>query len=188
MAYINLLPWREECRNEKKREFIVISGGATIVAALVVLLVHLQVAGMIDRQMQRNLYIEQATAKLDDKIKEIQELNKVKSQLLARMNVIQELQGSRSLSVHLLDELVTTVPEGLHLSSFKQDREVLRMEGVAQSNARVSAYMRNIERSEWMMTPMLDVIESEELNRHRVAQFSLHAKQELKYDKDGFEE
>lgn len=188
MAYINLLPWREELRNEKKREFVVISGGAAIVTALVFLLVHIQIAGMIDWQMQRNAYIEQATSKLDEKIKEIQELNKVRTQLLARMNVIQELQGSRSLSVHLLDELVTTVPEGLNLSSFKQDRDRLEMSGVAQSNARVSAYMRSIERSDWMKKPVLDVIESEELNRHRIAQFSLHALQESKREDSGVEE
>lgn len=188
MAHINLLPWREDLRNEQRHEFGMLVGGAAVVAALLVLLAHMQVSGVVNYQNQRNAYLEQATSVLDKKIREIKTLSKVKAQLLARMDVIQELQGSRSLSVHLLDELVTTVPEGLHLSSLKQVGDLLEVEGVAQSNARVSAYMRNIEASEWMQTPVLNVIESKEKNRHRVAQFSLRAKQESQRDKNRIEE
>jgi len=175
MAYINLLPWREKKRKEKQQEFAVLSAGVAVLAAAIWGLVHIQVNGLIDAQEQRNRFLEKEIAMVEDQIKEIKALESTKENLLARMNVIQELQSNRPLSVHLMDELVRTLPDGVHLTAFVQKGNSLQMQGEAQSNARVSAYMRNIEDSEWLDNPVLDVIETVRVDRSRIAKFTLHA-------------
>lgn len=180
MARINLLPWREEQRKEKQREFAFTMAGAAIVGGLLVLMAHLQINGMIESQNVRNQFIEGEIVKLDKRIAEIRELESTKTKLLARMNVIQQLQSNRPLSVHLMDEMVRTLPEGAYLNKIEQKGGDLTFTGVAQSNARVSAYMRNIDGSAWLSKPKLDVIQTETEQRKRVAKFNLQALQNSK--------
>ena len=177
MAHINLLPWREELRKEKQQQFAVIGAGTAIVGGLLILLTHMQMNGLIDQQNNRNKFLDTEIAALDKKIAKIKDLEKTKTALLARMDIIQQLQHSRPQSVHLMDELVYTLPDGVFLNSISQIGSSLTMSGVAQSNARVSAYMRNIDSSQWMGKPRLDVIETKEDNNRRTATFVLRANQ-----------
>jgi len=177
MARINLLPWREELRKQKQREFGLMSGGALVIAGLIVLFTHLHVDGLINDQNQRNAFLQNEINLLNERIGRIKELEAMKQDLLARMNVIQELQSSRPESVHLLDELVRTIPDGVFLNKLTQRDRRLTMNGIAQSNARVSDYMRNIDSSEWLSDPRLDLIKTSQANRRRIANFSLRGNQ-----------
>lgn len=177
MARINLLPWRDELRKQKQREFGITTISSIVIAALVVLLAHLHVEGLISNQNQRNTYLESEITILNKRIGRIRELEAMKDNLLARMNVIQELQGSRPESVHLMDELVRTLPDGVHLNTFQQKQKALTMTGVAESNARVSDYMRQIDTSDWFTGPRLDVIKTTESKRRRIANFTLRGNQ-----------
>ncbi len=185
MARINLLPWREWERNRKQREFAVMAAGGAILAALIVVFAHIQMEAMIGGQNDRNNYLKTEIAALDKRIEKIKDLESTKAKLLARMNVIQQLQSNRPISVHLLDELVRTLPDGVHLNKFTQQGTSLTMEGVAQSNARVSAYMRNIDGSPWLENPKLNVIETKTEDRRRVADFTLLANQKVTSDQEG---
>lgn len=184
MAHINLLPWREELAKQKKQEFAFSAGGSVVIAALIVLMVHFHVDGLINNQNQRNAFLENEIDLLNERIGRIQQLEAMKDDLLARMNVIQELQSSRPESVHLMDELVRTLPEGAYLKAFSQQGRSLTMVGVAQSNARVSDYMRNIDSSDWFAGPRLDLITATEVNRHRVANFTLRGSQQARKPAD----
>jgi len=177
MAHINLLPWREELRKRKLQEFAVTAGLSAVAGGLLVLLAHMQVASMISSQNQRNQFLETEIAELDKKIDKIKELEKTKTALLARMDIIQQLQRSRPQSVHLMDELVHTLPDGVYLQKIAQQGNALTLSGIAQSNARVSAYMRNIDNSHWMGDPKLDVIETKDDKTRRNAEFVLRANQ-----------
>jgi len=177
MAHINLLPWREELRKQKQKEFISTSTISAVLAGVLVLVAHLYVNGKIEYQNQRNNYIQTEIDILNKRIGRIQELESMKQGLLARMNVIQDLQSSRPESVHMMDELVRSMPDGVFLNVFKQRNKKLSMEGVAQSNARVSDYMRNIDTSEWFSDPHLDLIRTTESNRRRIANFTMQGKQ-----------
>ena len=180
MAHINLLPWREELAAQKKQEFAFTAGGGVVIAALIVLMAHFHVDGLITNQNQRNAFLENEIEILNDRIGRIQQLEAMKDNLLARMNVIQELQSSRPESVHLLDELVRTLPEGVYLKTFQQRGKGLSMVGAAQSNARVSDYMRNIDSSEWFTGPRLDLIKTTEVDRRRIANFTLRGNQKAR--------
>jgi type IV pilus assembly protein PilN len=184
MAKINLLPWREEIRKQKQRDFVISAAGGALLAALIVLLAHFHIDGLIENQNLRNDFLKTQIAVLDQRIGRIKELEKMKADLLARMNVIQELQRSRPESVHLMDELVRTLPDGVYLNSFKQRGRDLDMAGVAQSNARVSDYMRSIDASDWLTAPRLVQIKTTEKNRTRVANFNLRGKQKIHKPQD----
>ncbi len=160
MAKVNLLPWRAERRKARQREFYSLLGGAAIGALALGLLVSFFYSEQIDGQNRRNTYLTEQIALLDAKIEEIKALDAEKDRLLRRKEVIEQLQANRSQMVHLFDELVRTIPEGVRLTSVKQDGDKLTLEGQSQSNARVSAYMRNIETSGWMTNPDLSVIEA----------------------------
>ncbi len=177
MAHINLLPWREELRKQKQKEFISTASISAVLAGMLVLVAHLYVNGKIEYQTQRNNYIQTEIDILNTRIGRIKELESMKQGLLARMNVIQDLQSSRPESVHMMDELVRSLPDGVYLNLFKQRDKKLTMEGVAQSNARVSDYMRNIDTSEWFSDPHLDLIRTTENNRRRIANFTLRGEQ-----------
>jgi type IV pilus assembly protein PilN len=177
MSRINLLPWREELRKQKQQQFVVVSAGTAVVAGLLVLLTHMQISGLIDKQEQRNQFLDNEIAALDKKIHKIKDLEKTKTALLARMDIIQQLQHSRPQSVHLMDQLVQTLPDGLYLRKISQKGSALTLSGSAQSNARVSAYMRNIDSSEWMAKPKLEVIETKDGDSRRSAEFVLRASQ-----------
>ncbi|MEK7322782.1 MAG: PilN domain-containing protein [Pseudomonadota bacterium] len=177
MTRINLLPWREQQRKERERQFYTVAGGAVVMMLLVVGYIHIHVSGLIDQQKGRNDFMTQEIAAVDAQIAEIKELEAEKSQLLARMKVIEQLQSQRPQMVHLFDELVKSIPEGVYLTSVKQNGSSVIVEGVAQSNARVSAFMRNIDQSAWMSSPKLNVIESTTKDGQRASKFVLDIKQ-----------
>jgi type IV pilus assembly protein PilN len=160
MAKINLLPWRLERRKQRQKEFYSMLIGAAILAVVVAFGVVQYFDHLIETQNRRNAALTSEIAQLDEKIKEIEELDKKKAQLLARKDVIEQLQANRSQMVHLFDELVRTIPDGVRLNSIKQAGDELTLDGVAQSNARVSSYMRALEGSGWMTNPDLSIIEA----------------------------
>ncbi len=181
MARINLLPWRENLRKKKQRDFGVAALTSVLIVGLGCAGVYFYIDSQIEFQNKRNAYLKQEIAAMDRKIKEIKELEKTKARLIARMNVIQELQGSRPQVVHLFDEVVNTIPEGAHLTQFKQKGNKLTLTGLAQSNARISSYMRNIDHSGWVDKPVLQVISNKggKGNKQQVgaglSQFTLNA-------------
>lgn len=179
MAHINLLPWREKLRSERKREFGFMVIGGLVIASLLVGYWFWFNESRIDHQRKRNAFLKSEIVKVDKKIREIQALEKTRQQLVSRMGVIQDLQASRPQVVHLFDELVTTMPDGVFLTKMSQSGNNVSLEGRAQSNARVSAYMRNIERSPWLSTPLLKIIENKEAKGKGAdgSQFSLTARQ-----------
>src|SRR5688572_8787895 len=153
MPTINLLPWRAEQRKKRQRDFAVASLGAVGVALAVTVLLHLMVAGWIDAQNEKNEILNKEIAALDKQITEIVGLDNQKQRLVARMEIIQKLQRSRPEVVHLFDQLVKTLPDGVYLTSIKQNDKRLTLQGVAQSSTRVSVYMRNIEASSKLTEP-----------------------------------
>jgi type IV pilus assembly protein PilN len=161
MAKVNLLPWRAERRRVRQQEFFYLLGAAVAVALVLGLAGVFYYSGELDGQNKRNAYLTDQISQLDVKLKEIEELDKKKDTLLRRKQVIEQLQANRSQMVHLFDELVRTIPDGVRLTSVKQNGDKLSLEGQSQSNARVSAYMRNIEASGWMTNPDLSVIEAQ---------------------------
>jgi len=160
MARINLLPWRETLRKERQRDFGIAVAIALVFTAGLLALVYLQVEAMIEYQKGRNDFLRQEISKVDAKIKQIEELEKTKQRLIARMAIIQQLQQSRPLVVHMFDDVVNTTPEGTYLDNITQVGNGVTIDGVAQSNTRVSAFMRNIEGSSWMEDPVLQVIDT----------------------------
>ena len=186
MARINLLNWREERRKKIEHNFYVMLGTAVVTGLGIVFAVHLQLEAMMEQQNARNNYLQSEIKKVEKAIAEIKLLEKKKSDLLARMTVIQQLQGNRSDSVHVLDELVKVLPEGVHLTRMVQKNKLLTFNGVAQSNARVSAYMRNIEHNPWLVNPRLKVIQAKKKASADAAgysQFTLTSKQSSPNDK-----
>ncbi len=182
MAKINLLPWRQELRKEQQRQFLTILGLMVVLVVVGILAVHLQYAGKISVQEARNKYISGHIEKVETQIREINELATKKERLLARMEIIQQLQRNRPEIVRLFDELVRVLPDGVHLSSIKQQARNLNLGGIAQSNARVSALMRNIDQSDWLAAPVLGVIQSG--GKEGARKFSLRAKQKVQRKKD----
>lgn len=177
MAHINLLPWRDELRKERQKEFFTYAGLAAIATIALVAYANLHISGMIENQTKRNEYLQEEIAKVKKQIKEIDELKKLKEKLLARMEIIQQLQARRPQIVHLFDELVDTIPDGVYLSSINHAGKTVNLKGVAQSNARVAAYMRNIEESGWLASPNLEVIQTTRKTRGNVSEFTLSARQ-----------
>lgn len=174
MARINLLPHREERRKLARQHFFVIAGGTAVVGALVVVAMHGFYAAKIDTQAERNRFLKSEIAKLD---KEIAEINKLKDEiaaLLARKQVIETLQADRAQTVHLLDELVRQMPEGVYLKSVAQRGRNVNVLGYAQSNARVSTLMRNIESSPWLTSPGLVEVKAAAVEKRRVSEFNLN--------------
>ena len=160
MARINLLPWRAERQKQRQQQFYVMLAVAVVGGLLAWFMVDSYYDMQIAGQQKRNQFLVGEIAKLDAEIAEIAELDEKKSRLLARKKVIEELQANRSQMVHLFDELVRTIPDGVILTSIKQDGEKLVLEGRTQSNARISTYMRNVEASQWMRAPELSIIEA----------------------------
>lgn len=150
MAHINLLPWRIERRKQREREFYMQLAAAFVAALLVVLLWVFWMDTRIDNQNQRNSYLQGEIKQLDERISKIKDLEKVRERLLARKQIIEQLQANRSQMVHLFDELVKTIPNSARLTGLKQTGDSMSLEGAAQSNASVAEYMRNIEASPWM--------------------------------------
>lgn len=176
MARINLLPWRAERRKQRQKEFGVMLGVAAIAAVVLSFLIITFYNGQISGQNERNAFLSEQITQLDKQIVEIEELDKKKAKLLARKEVIEQLQANRSQMVHLFDSLVHTIPDGVALTSIKQDDVVLTLEGRSQSNARVSTYMRNLEGSGWMTNPDLSIIEAKGDDKGLPYEFKLQVK------------
>jgi type IV pilus assembly protein PilN len=160
MPRINLLPWREAQRKERKLKFTVALGVAALCAGVVTGAVYLLYNAMIDAQVARNDMLKAQIKILDRQIEEINDLEQTKRQFIARMQIIEKLQGSRPEIVHLFDQIVRTLPDGVYLTGVTQTGDHLKFTGVAQSSTRVSAFMRNIDSSQWMKNPTLEVIQS----------------------------
>lgn len=160
MKQINLLDWREERRERLKKQFAQGAIAGVLVAALAVFGGMKFMDSAIDHQTQRNDMLKAEIKAIDRKIKEIEELERVKANLLARMRIIEELQASRSQTVHFFDEIVNTLPDGVFLTLIRQQGQSTTIEGVAESNGRVSTYMKNLEASEWFAQPRLVVIKT----------------------------
>jgi type IV pilus assembly protein PilN len=150
MAHINLLPWRAERRKQRQREFFMQLGAAALAAIGFLLLWGIWMGMRIDNQNERNAYLQDQIKQVDARLTKINDLEKVRAQLLARKQIIEQLQANRSQMVHLFDELVKTIPGSARLTSIKQAGDQMVLGGVAQSNASVADYMRNIEASPWM--------------------------------------
>jgi type IV pilus assembly protein PilN len=158
MAQINLLPWREERRQNLKKEFLVSIAFVLALGAGLVLLADRVVNSQIDNQSARNQYLVQNIKELDKQVAEIRELQKRRNQLLDRMRVIQELQGNRPIIVRVLDQLVRTVPDGVFYTKLSTKGKQITISGVAESNNRVSSLMRRLDASDWLANPILDKV------------------------------
>ncbi|HEY0662694.1 MAG TPA: PilN domain-containing protein [Lysobacter sp.] len=176
MARINLLPWRAERRKQRQKEFGVMVGLTFAGALLLSFLIYSYYKGQISGQNERNAYLTDQIAQVQKQIDEIKLLDEKKAKLLARKEIIEKLQANRSQMVHLFDSLVRTIPDGVVLTSIKQDEETLTLEGRAQSNARVSTYMRNLESSGWMTNPDLSIIEAKGTDKGLPNEFKLTVK------------
>jgi len=160
MPRINLLPWRDEERKERKLAFFVAIGGATLGGGVIAFAGFLLLNSMIENQYQRNERLKAEIRLLDKQIEEINNLESAKQKFIARMEIIEKLQRSRPEIVHLFDEIVKQLPEGVYLTALKQQEKRLRFDGIAQSSTRVSAFMRNIDGSEWLRNPDLEIVQS----------------------------
>ncbi len=179
MARINLLPWREKLRKQRQREFGVMTLGALLITLLGLGYWHWYNQGLIDHQNNRNRFLENEITLVDKEIREIRELEATRQKLISRMKVIEDLQVSRPQIVHLFDEMVTVLPDGAYLTQASQRGRNLVLQGRAQSNARVSTFMRNIDASPWLQGPKLGIIENSEKDREKSAgsSFRLDLKQ-----------
>ena len=160
MPRINLLPWREQERKVRRREFGVAAGAAVFAGVVFMGGGMILYQGWIDAQNAQNELLRKEIVKLDAQIADIQDLENRKQRLVARMEIIERLQRKRPEIVHLFDELTRTVPEGVYLTNIKENANKLELRGVAQSSTRVSTFMRNIDASVWMDNPQLQVVEA----------------------------
>ena len=177
---LNLLPWREIRRKEQDRQLLTVAAGAWVLMVLAVFYAHLHVTHLIDDQNRRNEFLKGEIAKVEKEIKEIREIKKQRQALIARMNVIYQLQGDRTQIVHVFDDLVRKLPEGVYFRGLKQRGKHFTLNGIAQSNARVSALMRNLDSSDWFANPNLDIINVREKGGDRVSTFRLQVNQQVK--------
>lgn len=160
MAQINLLPWREERRQELKKEFLVVLGVIAVVGVVLVFLAGRVFDGMIEHQRERNQYLQKHIEELNRQVKEIAELEKKRRELLDRMKVIQELQGNRPIIVRIFDEMVRTLPDGVYYQSVDRQEAKISVNGIAESNNRVSSLMRNFDGSDWFANPNLTAVKA----------------------------
>ena len=160
MPRINLLPWRDEERKERKLKFLVALGGAAVGACLVAFVGYLMLDSMVSAQDARNAKLKDEIAELDKQIEKINSLEADKARFIARMDVIEKLQRSRPEIVHVFDEIARQLPDGVYLTAISQNGQRLKFEGVAQSSTRVSAFMRNIDGSSYLKNPELEIVET----------------------------
>ncbi|GAA6151783.1 PilN domain-containing protein [Pseudoteredinibacter isoporae] len=173
MANINLLPWRDEYRARRKQEYLTILMAVVLLAAALAYLWVSSAQADIDSQVQRNALLQDEITILDSKVSEIKELKKRRSELLERMRVIQELQGLRPVIVRAFDEFVRMVPDGIYVKSMERNGDVISMEGVTESNNRVSTFMRNLEASAWFQDPNLNSVTAKPELGDQASEFSM---------------
>ncbi len=171
---INLLPHREERRQRGRQHFAVLGGLTALLGAVIVGAGYLYIAGLISTQDQRNAFLRSEIAKLDKEIAEIKKLKDEIAALLARKQIIETLQADRAQTVHLLDQLVRQMPEGVYLRQLRQRGLAVNVQGYAQSNARVSTLMRNIESSPWLSNPQLIEIKATRVGTKRLSEFTMN--------------
>ncbi|GIX32991.1 MAG: fimbrial protein [Lysobacterales bacterium] len=176
MTRIDLLPWREERRKRRTQEFQMVLVIVALLAVGVVYLIHQHFNGLIADQEARNNFLREEIRKVEQKIKEIERLEALREQVTARIRVIDELQSRRWQMVRVFDELVRTITDGVRLTNIKQNGDVLTLEGLAQSNQAVSAYMSRLERSQWLTSPELRIIQVQRTDPFAPFQFSLTVK------------
>lgn len=177
MTRINLLPWREALRQQHQKQFISFISLTAILMLTILGAIHFQISSVIDYHSNRNHFIQKELDIVTSQIIEIKDLQKVRKNLIERMNVIQDLQGSRPSIVHLFSELAKTVPNGVYLNELTQNEGSLSIKGEAESNTRVSAYMRKLNKSEWLKDPDLQIITITDKKARRVSSFTLKVKQ-----------
>ena len=176
MPRINLLPWREDERKERKVAFTVALGVSALAAGVVTFAIYMMFGSMIDSQERRNEQLRAEIKRLDKQIEEINDLENSKQKFIARMEIIEKLQRSRPEIVHVFDEIVRTLPDGVYLTGVKQTDKKFKFEGVAQSSTRVSSFMRNIDGSEWLRNPELEVVQTTK-DKGPGSNFTLYADQ-----------
>ena len=182
MAHINLLPWRERLREERRREFLTIMVGFVVIAGGLVFLVDRYFNGEINMQQARNNFVRAEIALLDARVAEINQLRQQKEDIRARMNVITDLQGTRPVIVRIFDEMVRTLPDGIYYEQVQRTEDVIAVEGIAESYARITELMRNLDDSEWFEATDLSefsVVESAETSMSASISFSLTLNIEL---------
>jgi len=177
MPRINLLPWREEKRKKRQRDFGVAMGGSVVSGIVVVMAAMFVFNSMIHAQERRNERLNEEIQILNKSIEEIDSLERDKERLLARMEIIDQLQKSRPEIVHLFDELVRQLPEGVYLTGMRQNGTRVELQGVAQSSTRVSALMRQIDASEWLDDPEVERVETTDVGTSRQSAFVVYLKQ-----------
>lgn len=174
MIRINLLPHREEAKKERRQQFFVLSGLVSVLGLLIVFAVYTAISGQISYQEGANAFLKTKIAQLDKELDQIKRLKEQTQALLARKQVIENLQRDRGETVYLLSEMVKQVPEGIYLRSLKQEGLRIALTGYAQSNARVSALMRNLEASDWLENPQLIEVKASVLNGRRINEFAMN--------------
>jgi type IV pilus assembly protein PilN len=181
MAKINLLPWREELRKQKQKDFIAAIGASVLLTIGLIVAVHVYIEGLKEYQNQRNQLLEAEIRQLDVQIAKIRDIEETKKKLLAKIDVIQKLQESRPEIVHLFDEIPKVTPDGIYLTKLTQTGSALTFNGKTQSNARVSAFMRAIEASKWINSPKVVVIQSQDKKEaEHASNFTMTASQGAK--------
>ena len=175
MIRINLLPHREEKRKARRQQFYMLLGMVSVLAGLIVFLIYSVIAGYISAQESKNDFLKKEIAVLDKQIDQIKRLKEQTQALLARKQIIESLQRDRAEAVRLLNELVKQMPEGVYIRSIKQEGTRISLNGYAQSNARVSTLMRNIEASSWLEKPQLIEIKAINLDKRRLNEFNMSA-------------
>ncbi len=173
MARINLRPWREELREERKKRFVAAWIGTMLLGGVLIFLSDMMASNAISQQQGRNQYLQNKITLLDKSISEIKKLREKRSQLLERMEVIQSLQGNRPIIVRVFDQLARVVPDGVHFKKLKLDGEQLTLVGIAESNNRISGLMRNFDSSEWFTNPNLTAVKKVSFSGERMNEFDL---------------
>lgn len=176
MANINLLPWRVKEREKKKKDFIAIMFGVAIVTAVIAYLWIANANGKVDHQRQRNQMLKTEIATLESKVSELNDLQQRRQDLLALMKLIRDLEGTRSVIVHHFDELVRALPDGVYLTMVSREGELMSIEGFAESNNRVSSFMRNLDASEWYSEPNLASVDAAPQQGGQANAFSMTVK------------
>lgn len=177
MTRINLLPWREELKKQRQNELVLMLAVAFAVGLGAWYAGHSYYDGLISYQNNRNRVLEREIAQLDQRIVKIKELEETKTKLKARMEVVQELQQGRPLVVHMMHQLAATLPDGVYLTSVKQTGSNIILTGVAESNARISNFMENLDTSGWLHDPRLNVIQVKDAQSHRLSEYTLQVTQ-----------
>jgi type IV pilus assembly protein PilN len=174
MAEINLLPWREKKREQEKKQFTTSLIGGVLGACLIVFLMHSYATHLIDTQTARNQLLQNEIALVEEQIKEIKSLKETRDSLISRMTIIQNLQSTRTVMVHLFDELIRVMPSGVYIYKLERKEDVVTMWGYAQSNTNVSLLMKNMEQNAWLQNPSLTEIKKIEDAKMSNYDFSLN--------------